>query len=228
MPENPILTFSLTGTGTRQLAQASWGNDYVSLVTPDRSRVPLHVRSDDRGNFELFLPDSVFYELSVFDPDTGLIGHETGITSPSGQRTTLAGSMVFAASTEPDSDFDGLPDDVERHDWHVAPHCGQRRRRHQRLRRAESGVESTRRTADDHGRRRRPGAGRQRLGHCPNSRRDSRRPANRLCGARPRGAGRRGHLAFRSADSAGPARPAGQQRGRGSRTCRRARSSDDW
>ena len=195
----------------------------MSLVTPDRSRVPLRMRSDDRGNFELFLPDSVFYELSVFDPDTGLIGHETGITSPSGQRTTLAGSMVFAASTEPDSDFDGLPDDVERT------------------------IGTSPRTADSDGddisdfaelsQGLNPLDGRPtitgvvaalaldgpRTGHCPDSRHGNRRPTNRLPGARTRWTGRRGRLAIRSADSAGPARAVGRQRGRGSRTCRPAR-----
>ncbi len=111
---HPTLRLTVSGTGMGPVPQAIWGNDYVSLVTPDSGGLPLRVRSDDQGNFDLFLPSSRFYELTVFDPQTGLIGRETGVTTASGQRTTLGSTLVFGASTAPDTDFDGLPDDIER------------------------------------------------------------------------------------------------------------------
>ncbi len=64
-------------------------------------------------NFQFFLPPEILYELTIFDSATGLVGRETGITSPSGQRTNLASTMVFEASVGADTDADGLPDDVE-------------------------------------------------------------------------------------------------------------------
>lgn len=111
---HPTLRFTVSGTGISPIPRAIWGNDYVSLVTPDNGGSPLRVRSDDQGHFDLFLPLSRFYELTVFDPQTGLIGRETGVTTASGQRTTLGSTLVIGASTAPDTDFDGLPDDIER------------------------------------------------------------------------------------------------------------------
>jgi hypothetical protein len=108
------MMLSISGTGVERVPLAAWGNDYISLSTPDlMGSTSLRVRSDNAGHFELFVPSSAFYELNVFDPETGLIGKESGITSPSGQWTPLVGTMVFEASDSPDSDYDGLPDDIE-------------------------------------------------------------------------------------------------------------------
>jgi hypothetical protein len=113
-PANPTLHLGVTGTGLDTVVKGKWGNDYVSLDTPDLAgSAALRARSDDKGNFEFFLPPTTSYDLSVFDPSTGLIGLETGTTATSGQRTELASTLVFQASTAPDTDFDGLPDDLE-------------------------------------------------------------------------------------------------------------------
>ncbi len=113
-PTQPIMRLSVGGTGVEQTPKADWGNDYIALATPDQpGSTPLRVRSDNVGNFQLFLPPEEFYALDVFDPETGLIGRETGITEPTGGFTTLASTLVFEASSAPDSDYDGLPDAIE-------------------------------------------------------------------------------------------------------------------
>lgn len=113
-PTQPKLRLSVSGTGVELTPKGAWGKDYIALATPDQpGSTPLRVRSDDYGSFQLFLPPEEFYELNVFDPATGLIGRETGITAPTGGITSLATTLVFEASAAPDSDYDGLPDDIE-------------------------------------------------------------------------------------------------------------------
>jgi len=113
-PANPILRLGAVGTGITELPTAAWGNDYVSVKVIDPFNPPaLHAQSDDKGNFSFFLPSSKDYHLTVFDPATGLVAHDYGKTAPSGRGVDLTASLVFAASMAQDSDFDGLPDDVE-------------------------------------------------------------------------------------------------------------------
>ena len=113
-PLHGLLRLSLVGTGLAAIAKADWGKDYVGLTTADlEGSTPLRTRSNDQGDFSLFLPSDASYRLTIFDPDTGMVGDESGITSPSGQFTKLGGTIVFGASMAPDSDYDGLPDDIE-------------------------------------------------------------------------------------------------------------------
>ncbi|MEO8428335.1 MAG: choice-of-anchor D domain-containing protein, partial [Verrucomicrobiota bacterium] len=113
-PQTPVVRVSFVGTGLNSPVQADWGDDFVAIESPDfPGTPPLRAKSDDKGNFEFFLPSQVFYHLVIFDPVTGLVGHETDSTEVSGQRTLLVDTMVFRGSTEPDSDYDGLPDDIE-------------------------------------------------------------------------------------------------------------------
>ncbi len=113
-PARPSIKFSAVGTGTGESIEAAWGNDYVAFETPDRAGgVVLRTKSNDAGNFDLFLPADQSYHLAVFDPATGFISHGYGTTPGSGTGADLTGDLVFAASTAPDGDGDGLPDDVE-------------------------------------------------------------------------------------------------------------------
>src|SRR5262249_48435597 len=64
-------------------------------------------------NFSIFLPSSSPYDMTLFDPVTDLVSHSSGVTAQSGKNTDLTATLAFNASTAIDSDFDGLPDDIE-------------------------------------------------------------------------------------------------------------------
>ena len=111
---NPILHLGVLGTGLESSPVGDWGNDFIAIETPNLpGSTILREVSDDGGNFEFFLPSNEEYHLYVFDLATGMIGHGYGVTPRSGQAIDLTASLVFGTSIEPDSDFDGLPDDVE-------------------------------------------------------------------------------------------------------------------
>ncbi len=113
-PANPVLRLGAVGTGVAALPTASWGNDFVSVQVMDPfNPPPLHAQSDDDGNFSFFLPSSKDYHLTIFDPTTGLVAHDYGKTAASGKGVDLTASLVFSASMAADSDYDGLPDDIE-------------------------------------------------------------------------------------------------------------------
>ena len=113
-PTQPNLRLSLVGTGVATLPTVQWGNDFIAVENPELPAIPaLRTTSDSAGNFSMFLPASVHFHLAGFDPATGLITHGYGTTAQSGRGTDLTASLVFAASSAKDSDFDGLPDDVE-------------------------------------------------------------------------------------------------------------------
>jgi hypothetical protein len=61
----------------------------------------------------IFLPEQEFYQFTAFDPESGLVGVSTGITPQSGGNVDLSSGLFFAASTAADTDYDGLPDDIE-------------------------------------------------------------------------------------------------------------------
>jgi hypothetical protein len=87
--------------------------DTSTLTADNFYATEIRVRSDSSGNFTAFLPPSTPYQISVFDPKSGLIAHGQGITSPSGRSTDVTSTLTFEPSTAPDSDCDGLPDDIE-------------------------------------------------------------------------------------------------------------------
>jgi hypothetical protein len=108
----PIAGLGLSVSGN-PLDSLHYGEDYVAIESPDFPDTPvLRARSDANGDFEFFLPPEQRYHLVIFDPVSGLIAHMYGITAPSGQNTQF-GTPTFLPSTAPDSDGDGLPDDVE-------------------------------------------------------------------------------------------------------------------
>jgi hypothetical protein len=113
-PNQPVLSFGVTGTGLGSVIYPHWGNDYVAIEFPnENSSIALRAVSDASGNFSFFLPPEQFYHIAIFDPITGLIANGYGVSPPSGQGVDLTSSLVFQASTTSDTDNDGLPDDVE-------------------------------------------------------------------------------------------------------------------
>ncbi|MBX3670121.1 MAG: choice-of-anchor D domain-containing protein [Rhodocyclaceae bacterium] len=111
---HPVMRLSAVGTGITALPAVQWGDDYFGIENPDFPGVqPLNAVSDATGNFSFFLPGNQHYHLVGYDPATDLVTHGYGTTAASGKATDVTATLVFAASTERDSDFDGLPDDVE-------------------------------------------------------------------------------------------------------------------
>ena len=68
--------------------------------------------SDSDGGFPLDLPAGTPFDYVRFDPESGLVARYSDIVGPDDQAFTLP-DPVFIASTAPDTDGDGLPDDVE-------------------------------------------------------------------------------------------------------------------
>jgi hypothetical protein len=113
-PTQPTLRFYLSATGVDPTVSAGLAGDSIAIDTPNiTNSATVHTRADANGNFSVFLPAGAYYELTAFDPKTGQVGHSSGITNASGAPTDLVDNMVFLASTMPDADHDGLPDDVE-------------------------------------------------------------------------------------------------------------------
>ncbi len=106
---------SLVGTGISDSGSTlpKLGNDFVVLVTPNNDVAAVQrLLSNRAGHFTAQLRSDEFVQYQIFDPETGLIGITSLTSSPSGRPTRLA-TPTFAASTAPDTDGDGLPDDIE-------------------------------------------------------------------------------------------------------------------
>ena len=113
-PGQKVLRLGAVGTGVTTLPTAAWGRDYVGIQVSDPFNPPaLNAVSDDKGFFSFFLASKRDYHMAVFDPSTGLVAHDYGRTAASGKGVDLTASLVFGASLSRDSDFDGLPDDLE-------------------------------------------------------------------------------------------------------------------
>jgi allophanate hydrolase subunit 2 len=113
-PANPVLTVDVDATGLPVAGPTpSLAGNYVAVSFPDSPTTSvLRTVTDMAGNFQLFLPANQTYDITYFDPIGGLVSHDRGIASPSGQDTILD-TPVFVPSVAPDSNGDGLPDDVK-------------------------------------------------------------------------------------------------------------------
>ncbi|WP_193142998.1 Ig-like domain-containing protein [Meridianimarinicoccus sp. MJW13] len=109
-PVNPVTAVAASATSFEGMHYFDWGNDFIAV---DVAGDVLRTRSDDNGDFEVFMPADADYRITVFDPDSGLVARGYGTTSPSGQGTDLTSGLVFRPSTAPDRDFDGLAADIE-------------------------------------------------------------------------------------------------------------------
>jgi len=113
-PTQPILRLGVLGTGVKDTPRSQWGNDYVAIEFPTLANATtLRTRSDASGNFQIWIPQNEAYHQVAFDPERGLVAHGYGRANAAGELTDLSGTLVFAASTAADTDFDGLPDDIE-------------------------------------------------------------------------------------------------------------------
>jgi len=133
-PDQPLITKSLVGTGLPDLdnnpfpdnVRPSSKNDpelksylitypthnYI-VVETGNSNIPQRTRSNAEGHYRFILPASTPYKVTLFDPLTQLVGSTQGTTAPSGEQTRLRYNPRFGASESPDTDGDGLPDDIE-------------------------------------------------------------------------------------------------------------------
>jgi hypothetical protein len=114
-PDVSVLHQHVIGTGLAASGSAAhWGNDFVAIEMPDLpGPLVLRQKSDDGGNFSLFLPPQQRFHAAIFEPVSGLIAANLyGTTARSGTQTDL-GISVLDASIAPDTDGDGLPDDIE-------------------------------------------------------------------------------------------------------------------
>jgi hypothetical protein len=113
-PNTPVFYQGMVGTGLPATGTAlDYGHDFVAVENLDNPDNPvLRQVSDAMGNWTFFLPQQTSIHYAIFDPISGLIAHGYTTTAVSGQDTSLL-EPVFVASTAPDSDGDGLPDDIE-------------------------------------------------------------------------------------------------------------------
>ena len=68
-------------------------------------------KSGDSASMSVFLPANSIVELSVYQPRTGLVGHTSFVTGPSGSSGSQ-GALILIPSQAPDSIGDGFPDDA--------------------------------------------------------------------------------------------------------------------
>ena len=113
-PAKPTFTVAVDGTGLAVNGTAlHYGNAYVAIELLDNPAAPpLRMRSDDSGAWSFFLPANQRVHYVIFDPVSGLVAHGYATTPDSGVPARFT-TPVFMASTAPDTNGNGLPDDVK-------------------------------------------------------------------------------------------------------------------
>jgi hypothetical protein len=109
-PATPVFRKAVLGTGLVTTGFLNYPNAYAVIDTG--SGVPLRARVSSAQTLQFVLPPRTPYQLTVFDPASGLVAHSQGVTAATGKPTDL-GVPFFQASTAPDNDGDGLPNDAE-------------------------------------------------------------------------------------------------------------------
>ena len=113
-PTQATFKQALVGTGLAAQGTAlQYGNDYIELDQPNSPNIPpLRMISGPDGQWSFFLPPSTPVHYTIFDPVSGLVAHGWDTTAPSG-KTTMFTQANFQASTAPDTNGNGLPDDIK-------------------------------------------------------------------------------------------------------------------
>ena len=113
-PEQPTVVTGFVGTGIPDEGihgeHFHWGDDFAVI---EYNNFTQRVRTNAVGEFMFDVPVETEYTFRVFDPVSGLIATSMGVTGPAGAFTDLTSALAFAASVEPDLDFDRLPSDIE-------------------------------------------------------------------------------------------------------------------
>jgi hypothetical protein len=112
-PDAPVRSVGVVGTGLTDTGTAlDYGKDYVAVETPFVEGAPVQrTVSDAGGHWSFFVPASTRVDTTIFDPVSGLVSRTPGVSADTGDTESLL--PLFVASTAPDSDGDGLPDDIE-------------------------------------------------------------------------------------------------------------------
>ena len=110
------VNFTEDSLGQNVYLGADLGNDYVAVTDnftiTNNNRPVLRTVSNDAGNWEFFLPAERSAIAVTYDPVSGLVSTSGGVTNAAGINTFLNRGN-FIPSIFPDTDGDGLPDDVE-------------------------------------------------------------------------------------------------------------------
>lgn len=113
-PNTPVSRHPIVGTGLSPAGKgAEYGFDFVAIEFPFLGTASLtRLISGADGSWTAFLAPSTDFHAAVFDPVSGFVAHLRGQTSPSGEPTRIL-PPAFRSSIQPDTDGDGLPDDIE-------------------------------------------------------------------------------------------------------------------
>ena len=110
-PDDAEFDQSVVGTGIPDgPIEFDWGEDYIVV---EYTGFTQRVVSNLVGDFMFGMPVKTQYEITVFDPDSGLVANGVGFTGNAGTFTDMTSALSFRASTANDSDGEGLPDDIE-------------------------------------------------------------------------------------------------------------------
>jgi len=112
-PDRPVVTVPVVATGIPDAdLMPEIARNFVALSRTDRDAPPHRGRTNGFGGYSFVLPANVPFDVTLFDPSSGLVAHYTDISNGAGT-TTFVNDPGFQASAAPDTDGDGLPDDVE-------------------------------------------------------------------------------------------------------------------
>ncbi|MDH5640514.1 MAG: choice-of-anchor D domain-containing protein, partial [Nitrospira sp.] len=117
-PETPIQRLTVIGTGLPdgvgpfdQLGKP--GHDFVAVQAHRGSEPAQRTVSDAEGTWAVTVTPNTLYRVVVFDPESGLTAEGLVNSDAQGRLTNDAFGHGFGASTEPDKNGNGMPDDID-------------------------------------------------------------------------------------------------------------------
>ena len=109
-PDTPLFSQTVIGTGEGDTGPAfEFGSDFVLF---EANGEEVRIRSDVQGQFSVNLTPDTPYILRIFDPESGLISQQAGVSASAGEFTDF-GPPTFVVDTSNDSNDNGLPDIAE-------------------------------------------------------------------------------------------------------------------